>query len=277
MDRCQTWGVEGSFFYMNSNRTTLDISSVGDPTLARPFIQQPGNIAAADLIASPGTSRGAVSVDSPLSFIGADINGRVNVFCEDRVRIDFVSGYRFIALTEGLTVHSYSDVYGGPAAGSTTEIQDSFHTQNLFNGGQIGLAGEYRFDRIYLSGSMKTAFGMNWYDLQVNGWTRSQAANGASTFRQSGFLAQSSNSGSVSDYRLAVVPEANFNVGYQMTDHWRLSVGYTFIFISSVARPGQAVDLNSGTAIGGAIHPAITNPNTDFWMQGVNFSLEARF
>ena len=276
LDRCHNWGIEGSFFDLTSSQSSVQASSTGDPLLGRPYTAQPGNVAAVDVIAAAGASRGWVYFDSPISFLGADANMRLNLFCEDKYRLDFVSGYRFIRMSEGITVHSYSQVTSGASAGSTTEIEDDFHTQNMFNGAQVGLAGEYRFDRFYISGATKCAFGVNWYELDVNGWTRTQSAGGPAVMVPTGLLAQSSNSGSAYNRQLAVVPEALFNVGYQITNHWRAQIGYSFIYMSSVARPGPAIDTSIGTT-GGVTHPQVLTSTTDFWMQGINFAFEARY
>ena len=87
----------------------------------------------------------------------------------------------------------------------------------------------------------------------------------------------------------SVVPEANLNVGIRLSPWATFVVGYTFIYVSSVARPGdqidrvinpsQAVAINSNPASGlvGAARPALSVQNTDFWVQGVNFSLELRY
>ncbi len=66
----------------------------------------------------------------------------------------------------------------------------------------------------------------------------------------SGFVASGSNSGQFTRDRFAVVPELGINVGYQITRHVRASVGYTFLYWSSIVRPGDQVDLGlSGTQI----------------------------
>jgi hypothetical protein len=272
IDRCHNWGIEGSIFTMDSRETSMQAVS-GNSVLARPFVQQPGNLPAVDLIASPGVSQGWAYADSPLTFLRADTNVRMNLYCEDNYRLDLLGGYRYMRLTEAVNVHTYSTF----SSGAISENQDSFQTRNAFNGGQIGLAGEYRFDRLFLSGSMKVAFGSNWHELDVNGWTRTQSPGGNSTIVPAGLLAQGSNSGSTFDQRWAVSPEANFWVGYQVTDHWRALFGYTFVYISSVARPGPAIDTNIGVTANGVTHPTILNPNSDFWMHGINFAIEARY
>ena len=68
-----------------------------------------------------------------------------------------------------------------------------------------------------------------------------------------------------------MVPELNLNVGYQVTDHLRAYIGYTFLYWSDVVRAGEQVPR--------AINPVqlLSGPNlapqaplfafkaTDFW------------
>lgn len=268
-DRCQSWGIDASFFYMVTGTTSLDSSS-GNPLLARPFIAQPGNVPSSDVLAAPGNS-GLVNINSPLSFLGTDVNSRHTLYCESHTRLDFLAGYRFVRMSERLNIHGHSET-----AGTIRDEEDDFGTLNYFHGGQIGLAGEYRFDRFYMTGSAKVAFGATWSTLDISGSTRTQTA-GVSTTTAEGLLARSTNSGTFNDRRYAVVPEANFNFGYQIFDNWRAYLGYTFVYVSSVARPGQAIDTSIGTTAAGVVHPLRNDPSTSFWMHGINVGIEARY
>lgn len=260
LDRCQNWGIDGSFFLMQSTSAQFSTSSDGTTSLGRPFVGQPGNTQTIDLLAGPGVGRGSISIDSPLTFLGADLNARGNLFCEDNVRLDFLGGFRAIRMSEDLDIRARRE--------NISEVNDSFRTLNMFTGGQVGFAGEFRYERVYVAGSTKLAFGATWSRLEIESMSRSQAT-GALT---DGLLARPTNSGKTSDRQFAVVPEANFSLGYQLFDHWRAFAGYTFVYLSSVARPGQAVDTN----IGGAF-PRRLEPNTDFWMHGINLGMEARY
>jgi hypothetical protein len=267
LDRCHDWGFDGSFFFMQSTQAQFQAASAGDPVLARPYFGQPGNVPMAQLLAAPGLSQGALSVNSPLTFLGADVNGRRNLWCEDKYRLDFLAGYRFIRMSEQVDVRSRSL----SADGTFMEEDDLYRSVNTFNGAQIGLAGEYRVDRFYLGLEMKAALGVNSSSLDAGGETATQALGAPAVLTPGGLLTRSILS-TIRDARFAVAPEANFTVGYQVAEHWRAYLGYTFVYISSVARPGQAIDLNVGpnaTASG--------NGNTDFWMHGINFGIEARY
>src|SRR5947209_7010179 len=101
--------------------------------------------------------------------------------------------------------------------------------------------------------------------------------------RPAGLLALPSNSGRTSDAQFAVVPEADLTLGRQVTDCCRVFVGYTFVYVSSVARPGQAVDpvvnlaqLTPG-AFAGELRPQRRDATTEFWVQGLNLGVELRY
>jgi len=102
-----------------------------------------------------------------------------------------------------------------------------------------------------------------------------------------GFLASGSNSGHFTRDVFAVVPEVGINLGWQITTQLRASVGYTFLYWSSVVRPGDQVDVGlSGTQLptdtrfnpgAGPARPAVLLRGKDFWAQGINFGLEFRY
>jgi len=272
-DHCHNWGVDGSFFVMQSTQSQLSAASSGEPLLAQPYVSQPGNVPAANVLAAPGVSHGAIGVSSQLNFLGSDANLRHTLICEDSGRIDLLAGYRFGQMSEQVGIAATSE----STAGTTRNTSDTFRTMNLFNGAQIGLTGECRFDRLYLSGSGKIAFGVNSGRLDVDGFTRTQTPGSPAVAALGGLLTGASNIGATRDESFAVVPEANFSVGYQVTDHWRAFVGYTFIYLSSVARPGQSIDLNIGSPTTGATQPTRNEVNSDFWMHGINLGVEARY
>jgi hypothetical protein len=267
LDKCHNVGVEGSFFYVESNQVNFAGSSAGDVVLARPFLSEPGDVPAARVVAGPRVGSGTLSAESPLQFLGADANVRLNLSCEDHYRLDFLAGYRFIRMAEAVTVRSHTDFPGGGAE----DVEDNFRAVNLFNGGQIGLAGEYRRDLIYVAGSLKTAFGATWHQLDVNGFTATPAG-----VRAGGFLARPSNIGRTHDISYAVAPEANIALGCQLTERCRAYVGYTFVYLNNVTRPGQVIDTGIGVS-NGVARPLRPDANTDFWMHGINIGFEARF
>ena len=103
-----------------------------------------------------------------------------------------------------------------------------------------------------------------------------------------GLLAQSTNIGHHSNDKFAAVPELDLNIGYQINDHWRAFVGYSFLYASNVVRPGDQIDRrvnpNLIPVIGGGAttptgpsNPMVTGAHSDFWAQGANVGLEFRY
>jgi hypothetical protein len=84
-----------------------------------------------------------------------------------------------------------------------------------------------------------------------------------------------------------VVPEFNLNVGRQVTDSLRLFVGYTFLYMSNVVRPGDQIDTTVNTTqlpdytgpgtLSGPARPAFTWRDTGMWVQGINVGAQLRF
>jgi hypothetical protein len=100
-------------------------------------------------------------------------------------------------------------------------------------------------------------------------------------------LALGGNIGITSRDVFAVMPEANVNVGYQITKHIRAYAGYSFLWISDVMRPGDQLNrlvnptmIPTSLAFGpqvGATHPVLDAKHTDYWAQGLNFGLVVRY
>jgi hypothetical protein len=203
--------------------------------------------------------------------------------------VDFLAGFRYLELDEGLTIQENLTLLPtAPAnAGTTFGLADEFTTHNRFYGGQIGARGEYWKGKAFVNLYGKVALGETQETISINGLTIITPPGGTPTAHAGGLLALPTNSGHFTRDEFAVVPEIGINVGYQVTDHLRAFVGYTFLYWSDVARPADQIDLaingtqvptnlGSGKLVGPA-RPAVNLNSTDFWAQGINFGLEFRY
>ena len=85
--------------------------------------------------------------------------------------------------------------------------------------------------------------------------------------------------------QFSVMPEIGFTLGYDLTPRLKATAGYTLLYWSNVARPGDQIDLNvdsgqlpSGTPQPGPFsRPEFTLHTSDFWAQGLNLGLDYRF
>ena len=96
-----------------------------------------------------------------------------------------------------------------------------------------------------------------------------------------------SNSGRFTRDAFAVVPEAQVQLGYQLTGQLRAFVGYNFLYVSEVVRPGDQIDrvvdirqvplLTPTPALVASSRPAVPFHMTDYWAQGVTFGMAFRY
>ena len=104
-----------------------------------------------------------------------------------------------------------------------------------------------------------------------------------------GYFAQPTNVGSHTRNVAAVVPEASLNVGYRLTSWLSIIAGYTFLYASNVARPGEQVDRTvnptqspsfGGPAdkpLAGEARPRVRFEGSDFWAHGLSAGLAVSF
>jgi hypothetical protein len=95
------------------------------------------------------------------------------------------------------------------------------------------------------------------------------------------------NAGRIEYNRFVVVPEVGVNLGWQATSWLRLNVGYDFLYINDVARPGSQIDpfvnpklVPASAAFGSTSGPNFPTPTAKsdtFWAQGVQFGVEVKY
>ena len=169
--------------------------------------------------------------------------------------------------------------------------QDAFDCRNYFYGGQIGGQAEFRHKRLVLRTQAKVALGAMQAVVVTSGRLVTNDFTGFTNLQSfpAGYLAGPTNNGKQSATRFAVVPEVNFNVGYQVTRRIALLVGWSFLYASNVARPGDQIDrvINPSqfpaitgiptTSVVGVPRPTPQMNSTDFWAQGINFALQVNY
>ena len=79
------------------------------------------------------------------------------------------------------------------------------------------------------------------------------------------------------------MPEIGFTLGYDLTPRLKATAGYTLLYWSNVARPGDQIDLNVDSRQfppphdGDGTKPEFALHTSDFWAQGLNLGLDYRF
>jgi hypothetical protein len=282
-------GVEASGFFVGRRSARFAANSSQFPVLARPFFSLNAMAESAQIATAPGLAIGGVSVDAPASLWGAEIDLRCNLCCGCAGRLDGLVGPRYAQLNEGLHVsESLLGLAGaGAFAGSRIAVADRFDTRNQFYGAQVGLDYELARGRWSLGLLGKLGLGETHQVVDIAGSQVIVSPAGAVTAFNGGLLALATNSGHFTRDRFAVLPEVGVTLGFQVTDWCRLSVGYNFLYWSSVVRPGDQIDrvldvtripnFPTNAVPTGQLRPAAFVRDTDFWAQGINFGLEFRF
>jgi hypothetical protein len=315
LDCRHTFGIEIGGFYFGRQDVTATFSSdaAGNPFIARPFTTALTMTPAAAIVSSPGILSGTVTGQTASRLAGANINAVKNLFqCEDYT-VDTLYGFRYIDLAERLDVTQNSTpLNGGTLAfnggalppGVGLSLADSFTTRNQFYGGLIGTRGELRFGPAFIDLSSTVALGPNHETLQVYGRTTALTPGGltlpggllavgggnetvnAANGQPTAFVHQG-NIGRYTTNRFIVAPEVGLSAGAYVTSHIKLAVGYNFLYMTDVVRPGQQVNpqidtrfVPSSPAFGstsGQPVPTVTGRREDFHAQGVTFSAEVKY
>ena len=301
LDCDQTLAIEGSLFFLGQGTVRPFSANSGTfPVLARPIVAVNPGVAGEtrELAAFPGLFSGSINVATASRLWGTEINARCKGCCgclEDcTYRIDWLAGVRYLELNDNLNITESIQFQPGAIPtllpnGGTGFVFDSFGTRNQFVGAQVGTSIELCHGRWFLDIKAKVAVGDTHETVNINGGQQLFSAGGLVASFPGGLLAQPSNIGRFTRDRFGVVPELGLQLGYQVTDHFRVMVGYNFLFWSDVLRAGEQVDRNidltqvpavfqpPGIVPVGQTRPAVLFRETSYWAQGFNAGLEWRY
>lgn len=288
-------GFEGSFWGLNNDRNTATFSSAGDPAYARPFFNvDPLNEGPdSELISFDGVLSGLVRVKTASEVLGGDLGMRCNVLCcsdicnSSSTRVDLYAGYRYLKVREGVSIEEQleSTAISGPIGlGTTTNVYDSFRTENEFHGANFGIVSTSQWGRWTGELTSRVAFGSISRSVDINGRTTVTVPGTDPVSRQGGLLAQESNIGHHQDCEFAVLPEFQLSAGYAVNCNLRVMFGYTFMYLGDVVRPGDVIDpvvngqfLDSTIPNTGTSRPRFDFEDSRMWAMGMNLGVEYVF
>nr|WP_275944984.1 BBP7 family outer membrane beta-barrel protein [Bradyrhizobium sp. dw_411] len=288
------YGVEASGFGLGSRSAGYSVISGGSPSLRVPF----NNVSPAGLgfpvgsssfvLADPGFANGSQFTKSSLQFWGIEGNGLYRVYSKDTLGVSLLAGVRYLDLREGLSIVS-TEVQTGGATNGTYIGTDNFSTRNQFVGAQVGVKAQQQFGQFDGSLLAKVALGDNYQSVSINGTSSTTGFGLPVGVIPGGIFTQSTNIGQQSRNQFAVVPEAQVQLGYRVTGAFRIFVGYDFLYINNVVRPGNQIDttlnLSGNSKISGvtpatlvgAARPAPQINGSDFWAQGAKVGASYAF
>jgi Putative beta barrel porin-7 (BBP7) len=290
-DRERVWGLELSGFIQEEKSAIDDFVQPLHPrplsrfVLARPAIDALTGQPTSVLVAVPDQFGGEVHVKSTLKMGGAEASILRSLMYCDTFKFNLLAGVRYVDHDESLKIVSRSTVPVG-ALPDLIDISDEFAVRNQFFGGQIGFQSEFRRGRYFMDLIAKLGLGNMREELDVIGFTNT-SINATNTSTPGGFLALDSNIGHTAKDRFGVLGELTVKLGYQLTQRISAYVGYNFLGLSKVLRPGEQIDpvLNPtlipvssqfGIPFGPA-RPATLFKETEFWTQGATLGLSIRY
>lgn len=289
----QRRGIDTRFLFLFRSGDDFATNTNAYPLLARPFFNANTPVGPfAEVVGAPGLAFGGVAASLQNSLWGAEVNYRRFLCGNPCARFDWLAGFRYLNFKEQLSVtETFVRTPGSPMTiGSPAVagmIQDQFRAENNFYGGQIGMTGEIRRGRWFVDGRATIAFGTVHQTAQIGGGQALAFANGSVAQFPGGLLAlPGANIGSFSQDKFAVMPEVGVNLGYHITPHLRVFVGYNFLYLSNVLRAADTIDTvvdagrvpnflnNPPPVLPGAPRPAPQFRESDFWAQGINFGIQ---
>jgi hypothetical protein len=283
-DCYQSRGVQFEIFGLQREGTDFTaVSSFPDRLIWRPFYNTDPAVDAPD-----AQFADQVSVASTSELYSLDFLYRHNLVCcfDDcswsGYHVDALAGYRHFRLKEALAIRETASVFA-----TTFDIEDHFQTDNRFDGVDLGVVGKVYRGSLSLELLAKVALGNNRQRVTVFGQEITTTSPLPPSMRPGGLLAQSTNSRQETRDRFAVIPEIGAELGYQFANDLRVTLGYSFIFLSHVVRPGDQIDpAVDGRFLDPNLVPPFTPPAqrpaprfspSDMWVQGLNVGLEWRY
>jgi hypothetical protein len=291
LDEDGQWGLDGSFFYLDPTGKNFGAGSNGTSvSLFRPIFNTATGMEGVEEVANLAAGIvGRVAVQSSSTFLGGDVNLRHALCCSQDgcrgYRLDLLAGYRTFGANDDLRVGENLVPLGlGGAPAGTILVEDHFRTRNQFHGFQLGLDGQWWWQRWFLGARGLAAFGVTEESVAIDGATSAQPVGGTPVVAEGGLLALVSNIGRYHRDPFAFAPSLEVKAGCQVTSGIRVTLGYDLMYCTNVARAGDQIDL----AVNPNLEPPVTAPLTplrpafqfhgsDYWAQGLSFGVELRY
>jgi hypothetical protein len=272
-------------FGLGGTQSRFHVDSSQYDVIARPFYIPSEGTEAAQLTSYPGLSTGSVDITTQQFVFGTELNvlpNMVNYTATGGPRFDFIAGMRYLQFNEQLKSREGLEVTSGPfVPGTRLSLNEDFDARNSFVGAQLGFLSTWTKGRLSMELLTKLALGGVYEGFRVSGNTL-VAVPGQDIVNNPGAIyANETNLGRDSkQLGFGVVPELGLKLGAQITDNWRLTVGYSFLYLSSAVRPQNLISTNFNPDILPPSDPAGLKRNSrtfgesDVWLQGVNFGAE---
>jgi hypothetical protein len=261
-DDARVWGAAARYYSLYSTSEQLVGGGNGTNVVNVPQVAQVAGLSVPFpiYVGFPGLTTGSVSTTAQTYFAGGDLSVRRMLRQGAAWRLDSLAGYRQLHLGDELGVGfaaSGSPVL--PAIAPALLGSDSLRTRNNFYGAQLGGIGSVSGKRWAVEGLTAVALGVNASDLNFD---RSRSASAMGLVVP---LAQTSLAERTAYF--GTVWEGGVRVAYRVTDHARLTVGYTALYWWNLRRAPEQYTLG----------PNLSGDTTHFHAHMFSFGAEFRY
>jgi hypothetical protein len=277
-------GYELSYLGIASDGDDFATTSAETPRIARPVFDTGLGAESSQLVAHPAFLSGSISIetDSDLQFV--ELIRRQRYSWSRCHQLDFLVGYRHGRLDESIRIEQssrYTAAQGQILAGTTVDAFDLFSTENRFHGAQFGIDYQQINGCWTLAGMAKIGLGIGSASVDIDGRTVNTVPNSGSATFEGGLLAQTTNMGNYDESDFVVIPEVGLRLTNQINRCTQLSIGYSFVYWSKIARAADQIDRNVSQfppePASGDLRPRFAFETDSFIAHGVNAGLQYRF
>jgi hypothetical protein len=260
----QQTGLEASYFLLPTTTTKKSLRTsgeIGSPSYAVPINDitglwglngVPGEsiyLLPGPLGAMPGF-HGDFNLKLSSQFQGAQLNAVYRMAKWHFFRLNAITGFRWLQLKEQLKFQvSTHTVPNFPFGFSFSDTKDNFKTDNDFYGGQIGVDTGHTSRHFDLKGVLQMGLGAILETIHIHGSSKTsngnlfyETKNTANETLKGGIFAQKTNIGTHRPQVFAAVFDANIQANLKILRYLELGAGYSFLWISKLARPGKQID-----------------------------------
>jgi hypothetical protein len=248
LDDCHCCALVADYFDLDNDFGFLQGDEPGT-TITRPFFNAETGEPDTQLVSVPDELSGTVEVSGGDDFSGAGIAIQHPAWrccdpCGAVSSLSLLGGYRHysydsdLVITENLLV--LPNTMTPLVPGTTIFLQDEFHVQNEFHGGEIGIQGVTQPSWWWIDGLAKFALGSHRRVVTIDGQTITNVPGGGTATAAGGLLtSEVTNIGEYADQTLAIIPQFRLGVGGHIWKGISLRAGYNLIIWNGVATAGQ--------------------------------------
>ena len=293
-DDCRRLGIQAELLAIGNDDSGASFPRMDGQTVARPFFNTDPAALGQDsqILNLAGVASGTLNFGTSSRIYSAAPSLRKNLLCCQNTdgcsessswRMDGVLGYRYFGVNEAFNAREVLNPEGGLwPAGTRYELTDMIETKNDFHGVEFGAIWMYQRKRWLLEVTSLLAIGEIHRTVARNGSTRITVPGAIDETRAGGFLVRPEDIGTISDRDYAVLPQARVNVGYCIGNNWRATIGYNFMSLSSLFRPGAYMNnVFDGSTLAHEPQVGAVADSTRFkesvWLHGLSFGLAYQF